>query len=102
MTNEEIRAELARYSFIPGSWFELVDGPGYEENKFVYIELLASVPSSRPPHQGVTVRRTRCEPRAHVTPEHLQYILSDMVFGFHEHETKEWFRRDGKWVVPPH
>lgn len=112
MNAEQIRRELARYSFLPGWRFELLepdplpgamghlDAVGYGGA----VRIHSRVPNSYPPHDMIGVVATHPLPpwRMLEDPEAFAKWLRIVVHDRMTHEADEWLRRAGELLFDPH
>jgi hypothetical protein len=96
MTFSELKAELARYSFMPGWSFRV-------ELDFMggWLVTTATVMDSRQPDQMTTVT-SRTHIPSHLPREMLSHWMLITVEGLMIHEGREWLKRDGTLISDPH
>ncbi len=118
MTIDEMEAELARWTFMPGYRFELVrnrparvldaDGRPWslfaDDREYVVLRIRSRVPNTYNPDEIIEVQANSPVPvemiqRGHLTfGEWLRHVVHERMI----HEADEWLKRDGVMVYDPH
>jgi hypothetical protein len=108
---DEIEAELARWSFMPGWSFRLmvlepmiVGGIRLRAHTPAILKIVATVPNSYRPDETIKVESNAPVPvelfERH--PEAFPGWLRQMVHARMCHEADEWLKRDGVMTYDPH
>lgn len=97
MTAEEIRRQLAGYTYRPGWTFELVEG----HCEGLQVRIVGTVEDAYHPGRLIDLGINDWLPPV-CTPEDLDRWLAYRLQRVEIHEEREWLRRDGRHIDDPH
>lgn len=111
MTLDDLEAELARWTFLPGYSFRLrrnrpavVDGIRLFDYETAVFEIHSRVPNTYDPTETVDVVAAYPVPLELLArqPDSFRSWLQTTVHHRMCHEADEWLKRDGEMIFDPH